>query len=154
MSRLGPATSKVPSSMLRLTMWKRSLRSSTAAASSLLKSERTREAVSCPTATAKPHRITKVRADDTTASRQRIGMRLSPEDIARSADRVQQPRLAPGLELAPQVGDEHLDGVRRGERVVAPDLFEQALAGDDDPLVAHQVLQQLELALGEVHRAL
>src|SRR5258705_7245285 len=154
MSRFGPATSKVPSSTLRLTMWKRSLRSSTAAASSLLKSERTREAVSCPTATAKPHRITNVRTDDTTASRQRIGMRLSPEDISRAADGVQQPCLAPRLQLAPQVGHEHLDGVRGGERVVAPDLLEEALAGDDDALVAHEVLEQLELALGEVHRAI
>src|SRR4051794_714070 len=128
MLRLGPATSKVPSLRLRLTILKRSLRSSTAAASSLLKSERTREAVSCPTATAKPHRITNVRADDTTASRQRIGIRLSAEDISRAADRVQQPRLAPGLQLAPQVGDEHLDGVRGGERVIAPDLLEEALA--------------------------
>ena len=63
-------------------------------------------------------------------------------------------RLAAGLELAPQVGDEDVDGVRRRERVVAPDLLEQALARDDEALVAHQVLEQLELALGQLDRAL
>ena len=67
---------------------------------------------------------------------------------------MQQARLVVGLELAAHVGDEHLDRVRRGERVIAPDLVEQALAGDHDPLVAHQVLEQLELALGELDRAL
>ena len=63
-------------------------------------------------------------------------------------------RLAAGLELAAQVGDEDLDGVRRREGVVAPDLLEEALARHDDPLVAHQVLEQLELALGELDLAL
>ena len=54
-------------------MTSRSLRSSTAAASSLLKSERIRVAVSWPMTTAKPHRITKVSPADVSARRQRIG---------------------------------------------------------------------------------
>ena len=40
------------------------------------------------------------------------------------------------------------------ERVVAPDLVEQLLSRDDQPLVAHQVLEQLELALRELDLAL
>src|SRR4051812_10764386 len=132
---------------------KRSLRSSTAAATWLLKSERTCEAVTWPITTANIARITNVSAAETTASRQRIEIwakALATEHVPRPADRVQQPRLASRLQLAAEVRDEHLDGVRRGERVVAPDLLEEALAGHDDPLVAHEVLEQLELALGQL----
>src|SRR4051812_6454723 len=98
-------------------------------------------------------RMTNVSAAETIASRQRIAMWSSTQDVPRAADRVQQSRLAAGLELAPQVRDEDLDRVRRRERVVAPDLLEEALARDDDALVAHQVLEQLELALGELDGA-
>ena len=38
--------------------------------------------------------------------------------------------------------------------VVAPDVVEQRLARDDEALVAHQVLEQLELARGELDVAL
>src|SRR3954452_14826625 len=100
--------------------------------------------------TANAARITNVSAAETIASRQRIAMWSSTQHVPRAADGVQQPRLAAGLELAPEVRDEDLDRVRRRERVVAPDLLEEALAGDDDALVAHQVLEQLELALGEL----
>src|SRR3954469_21394972 len=134
-------------------MTSRSLRSSTAAASSLLKSERIRFAVSWPMTTAKPQRITKVSTADVSASRHRTGRRSSTQHVPRAADGVQEPRLAAGLELAPEVRDEDLDGVRRREGVVAPDLLQQALAGHDDALVAHEVLEQLELALGQLDRA-
>src|SRR4051812_24071739 len=77
----------------------------------------------------------------------------STQHVPRAADGVQQSRLAARLELAPQVRDEDLDRVRRRERVVAPDLFEEALARDDDALVAHEVLEQLELALRQLDRA-
>src|SRR5205085_10123978 len=88
------------------------------------------------------------------ASRQRMGSRSSTQDVPRAADGVQEPGLAARLELAPKVGHEDLDGVRLRERVVAPDLVEQPLARDDDALVAHQVLEQLELALGQLDLAL
>src|ERR1039458_8067510 len=129
-------------------------------ATSRLKSERIRRTVSEPTATAKPHRITNVSNAETPARRRRIGSRsnvavsLCAKDVARSPDGVQQTRLAVGLELAAHVGDEHLDRVGRGEGVIAPHLVEQALARDHDPLVAHQVLEQLELALRELDGAL
>src|ERR1035438_4925901 len=124
--------------------------------------------VSEPIATANPHRITNVSSADTPARRVRMGspskladrraptppaaggspgLVLGAKDVPRSSDRVQQARLALGLELAAQVRHEHLDGVGGGERVIAPHVVEQALAGDHDPLVAHQVLEQLELAL-------
>src|SRR3954453_5069985 len=148
----GPSRSTSPP----LSTWKlkRSLRSSTAAATWLLKSARTRDAVTEPITTAKPVRMTNVSAAETMASRHRIGIDSSTEHVPRPADRVQQPRLATGLQLAAPVRDEHLDGVRRREGVVAPDLLEEALARDDDALVAHDVLEQLELALGQLDRAL
>src|SRR5215210_2751796 len=109
-----------------------------------------RRVVRTPTIVAKPHRITSVRTAEPPASRQRIGRRLYAEDVARAADRMKEPGLTTGFKLPAQVGHEHLDGVRDGERVVAPHLVEQLLARDDEPLVAHQVLEQLELALREL----
>src|SRR2546423_1778616 len=64
---------------------------------------------------------------------------------------VKAARTAAGRELGAQGRDEHLDRVGRRERVVAPRLVEQTLARDHDALVAHQVLEQLELALRELH---
>src|SRR3954453_8307893 len=110
--------------------------------------------VSVPTITAKPHRMPTVGAAEPPARRQRIGWRLYAEYVARAADRMEESRFPTGFELPSQVGDEHLDGVRDRERVVAPHLVEQLLAGDHQALVAHQVLEQLELALREVDAAL
>src|SRR4051812_31957006 len=110
--------------------------------------------VSTPTIAAKPHRITSVSAADPPASRQRIGRGLYAEDVARAADRMEESRLATGFELPSQVGHEDLDRVGDRERVIAPDLVEQLLARDHEALVAHQVLEQLELPLREVDRAL
>src|SRR3954447_14268394 len=123
---------------------------SAASAVCSLKSSRMRRWVSSPTATAKVHRIANVSPAEVMARRQRMGRRSSTQDVPRAADRVQQSRLAAGLQLAPQGGDEDLDGGRLRARVVTPHLVEQALARDDDALVAHQVLEQLELALGEL----
>src|SRR4051812_6128809 len=109
--------------------------------------------VSTPTMAAKPQRMTSVRAADPPARRQRIGRRLYAEYVARAADRMEEPRLATGFELPSQVGDEDLDRVRDREGVVTPHLVEQLLAGDHEALVAHQVLEQLELALGELDPA-
>src|SRR5829696_2036176 len=129
------------------------LRSSAAASTSRLKSSSICRVVSTPTIAAKPRRITSVSRAEPPASRQRIGSRLYAEDVARAADRMKEPRLATGFELPPEVRHEHLDGVRDGERVVAPHLVEQLLARDHQALVAHQVLEQLELPLGQLHPA-
>src|SRR5215218_1237128 len=130
------------------------LRSLAAASTSRFKSASICRVVSTPTIVAKPSRITSVSSAEPPASRQRIGSRLYAEDVACAADRMKEPGLATGFQLPPQVGHEHLDRVRDRERVVAPDLVEQLLARDHQPLVAHQVLEQLELALRELDRAL
>src|SRR5436189_1209243 len=129
-------------------------RSSAADRTWLLKSARMRRVVATPTIAAKPSRITSVRTAEPPASRQRIGRRLYAEDVACAADRMEEPRLATGFELPSQVGHEHLDRVGDREGVVPPYLVEEALARDDDALVAHQVLEQLELALGQIDGAL
>ena len=51
-----------------------------------------------------------------------------------------------GLELAPQIRDEHVDDVAVGRPVVAPDELQQAIAAQHDPGVAREHLEQLELA--------
>src|SRR3954454_12330450 len=103
------------------------------------KSECRRRTVSTPTIVANPQRITSVRTAEPPARRQRIGRRLYAEDVARAADRVEEGRLATGLELSSEIGHEDLDGVRDRERVVPPHLVEQPLPGDHQPLVAHEV---------------
>src|SRR3954471_23887601 len=124
------------------------------AATSSWKSSWIWRVVSTPTIAAKPQRMTSVSAAEPPARRQRIGRRLYAEDVARAADRMEESRLATGFELSSQIGDEHLDRVGDRERVVAPDLVEQLLARDHEALVAHQVLEQLELPLREVDRPL
>src|SRR5215212_4025213 len=97
-----------------------------------------------PTAPAKPQRITSVRRAEPPASRQRIGTCLGAENVACAADRMEEARLIAGFQLPSEVGHEDFDRVGRGKRVIAPDLFQQALARDHDALVAHEVFQQLE----------
>src|SRR3954451_23520620 len=110
--------------------------------------------VRTPTIVANPHRITSVSAAEPPARRQRIGWRLYAEYVARAADRMEESRLPTGFQLSPKVRDKDLNGVRDRERVVAPDFVEQLLARDHQALVAHQVLEQLELALRELDLAL
>src|SRR6476659_7293495 len=82
-----------------------------------------------PTTPAKITRMTRVRAADTAARRQRTGQRFGvrrprirsslfisrrPDHVPRSALGVEDPRLAARLQLATEVGDEDVDRV--GER--------------------------------------
>src|SRR5579884_659514 len=122
-------------------------RRSAAERTSLSKLPRTCLVVSTPTSAAKAARMTKVRAADPPANRQRTGIVLYAENVARAADRMEEPVLSTGLKLPSQVGHEHLDGVGHGKRVIAPHLVQQTLAGDHDQLVSHQVFQQLKLSL-------
>src|SRR5262249_18515625 len=71
-----------------------------------------------------------------------------------AADRVKEALLATLLELAAKVRDEDVHGVRLGEGVVTPDVVKQRLARHDEALVAHQVLEELELARGQLDVAL
>src|SRR3954451_2016230 len=142
--------------------WMRAARSSAARRTWLEKSPRICRVAMTPTATAKKQRMMNVRMAEPPATRQRMGSRrqcssgflIGAEDIDRAADRVQQPRLAVRLELAPEDGHEDLDGVGHREGVVPPDLVQEPLTRDDQALVAHEVLEQLELALCEIDRAL
>src|SRR6476659_2181279 len=109
---------------------------SAASATCELKSAWIRRVVRTPTITANPSMITRVRTAEPPAIRQRIGSRLYAEDVACAAERMKEPWFATGFELSAEVGDEHLDRVRDRERVEAPDLVEQPLPRDDDPLVA------------------
>src|ERR1700761_1505858 len=83
-----------------------------------------------------------------------MGTDLYAEDVTRAAYRVKEPRLSAGFKLPPEIRYEHLDRVGHGEWVIPPHLVEQALARDDDALVAHQVLEQLKLPLREVDRSI
>src|SRR5918997_1775236 len=143
--------SGVPVSSTRMRGCTERCSSSAASATWRLKSDWIWRVVRTPTMTAKPQRITSVSSAEPPARRQRIGRRLYAEDVACAADRMKEPGLATGFQLPAEVRDEHLDGVRDGERVVPPHLVEQLLARDDQPLVAHEVLEQLELPLGELH---
>src|SRR5437764_14640619 len=84
--------------------------------------------------------------------------RPHPRSIALSRGKA-VPRVADGLdrrvgaELLPQPANADLDDVRAGIEVVAPHLGEQALAADDLARVLQEVVQEAELAVGEVGRA-
>src|SRR3954470_5423028 len=97
--------------------------------------------------------MTSVSAAEPPARRQRIGWRLYAEYVARAADRVEETGLATGFKLPSEVRDKDFDRVGDRERVIAPHLVEQLLARDHEALVAHQVLEQLELPLRELDRA-
>src|ERR671937_1818232 len=69
------------------------------------------------------------------------------------------PRVADGLdrrvrpELLAEAADAHLDDVRARVEVVAPDLGEEPLAAHDLARVEREVVEEPELAVGEVGRA-
>src|SRR3954464_15878750 len=105
-----------------------------------LKSPSRRFDVSRPTTSAKITRIRNVRTADTAASRQRTGQRFGVRtsrirssrfiagrlhDIPGPTLGVEDPGPPPRLELSPHIGDEDVDGVRHGHRVITPDLLEQ-----------------------------
>src|SRR5919107_4220304 len=110
--------------------------------------------VNPPTAPAKPQRITSVSSAEPRATRQRMVICLGAEYVACAADRMEETRLIAGFQLPSEIRYENLDGVRCCKGIVAPHLFEQALARHDDAFVAHEVLEQLELTLRELDLAL
>src|ERR1700736_370578 len=93
---------------------------------------RTCRAVSTPTSAANAARITNVSAADPPASRQRMGSDLYAENVARAADRMEEPRFTTGFKLPSQVGYKHLDGVGHREWVVAPYFVKQPLSRNHD----------------------
>ena len=85
------------------------------------------------------------------AARGRVGD-LLVELVADVADGADQ-RLVLGAELGPQPAHVDVDRAGAAEVVVAPDLLQQLRAGEDPARVLGQVLEQLELLVGEVERA-
>src|SRR5919197_1716532 len=73
-----------------------------------------------------------------------LGLRKAVPRVADGLDR----RLRP--ELLAQPPDADLDDVRARIEVVAPHLGEQALAADDLARVEREVVEETELAVGEV----
>ena len=67
-------------------------------------------------------------------------------DVAHGADH----RLVLGPELGPQPPDMDVDGAGAAVVVIAPDVAEQLLAAEHPPRMLRQVLQQLELGVGQV----
>ena len=57
-----------------------------------------------------------------------------------------------GAELRAQTADVHVDGAGAAEEVVAPDLLQQLGAGEDPARVLGEVLEQLELLVGELEQ--
>src|SRR5947208_4502998 len=67
------------------------------------------------------------------------------------------PHVTDGLdrsrpELLPQPADADIDDVRARVEVIAPDIGEQLLAADDLAAMAYEVVEQPELAVGQVGR--
>src|SRR5208282_401172 len=58
----------------------------------------------------------------------------------------------PGLDLLPQADNVCIHGARGREAPVAPDFLEQAITAQGLPRMTEEVLQQLELLRGEIHR--
>src|SRR5918996_1151958 len=88
------------------------------------------------------------------ARRLRTGVRLSrPQDETHAPHRVQDTRLAVGLELASQVPDEDVGDVGLGVEVVAPHLFVEPLAGDHLAGTAHEDAEELQLPPRELQVA-
>src|SRR5579875_275148 len=67
---------------------------------------------------------------------------------------VDESGLAIRLQLAAQVGDVDLQGVRARAEVIAPDLLEDLRAGEDHSRMAEEELKQPELGTGELHLTL
>jgi hypothetical protein len=61
-------------------------------------------------------------------------------------------RLAPAVDLAPEVGDVELDHVGVAPEVVGPDPIQDLRLGQRPPRIAHQEPQQLELGDGQIDR--
>ncbi len=79
------------------------------------------------------------------------GQRRGHELVADVADGADQ-RLVLDAELGAQPADVDVDGAGAAEVVVAPDLLQQLVPGEDPARVLGEELEQLELLVGEVER--
>ena len=74
------------------------------------------------------------------------------EDVADAANRMKQLGLEVAIDLLAQARHEHVDDVGAGVEVVAPDVRQDHRLGQHAPWIAHQVLEQRELARAQVDR--
>src|SRR5438105_3144779 len=77
---------------------------------------------------------------------------LLPQDVPHAPHRVQEPWLAAGLGLAPQVTHVHTEGIGGGTEVIAPHVLEDLRAGQDLAGVAEEELEEEELRFGQLDR--
>src|SRR6185295_7405121 len=75
-----------------------------------------------------------------------------PEDITHAANRLQQLFLERPIDLVAQAADEHVNNIGLRIEVVLPDVRENHRFGDDLPGIAHQKLEQRELAWTKIDR--
>src|SRR5437879_421243 len=73
-----------------------------------------------------------------------LGRKAIP-DVTDGLDRTR-------TELLPQPADADVDDVRTGVEVITPDVGEQLLAADDLAAMADEMVEQPELAVGQVGR--
>src|SRR5208282_6386607 len=69
---------------------------------------------------------------------------------AGGADVDDQPQLAAGVDLAPEIADVDVDDVGLRQELVVPDVLEQHRPRDDLVGPAHEVFEQLELARQQI----
>src|SRR4051794_24465474 len=104
------------------------------------------DATAIATATAAAARIV-------SRARKLTGGRSLPQRVPDAAHGLDQPRLAAGLGLAPQVADVDLERVRRRPEVEAPHAFEDQRPRQHLPRVEQEELEQQELRPGELDLA-
>src|SRR5712692_5850274 len=77
---------------------------------------------------------------------------LSTKDVSNAADSVQEFLLERPIDLLAQAADEHVDHVGLRVEAVVPDVRQDHRLRDDVAGIAHQVLEQRELARAEIDR--
>src|SRR5215471_4073406 len=75
------------------------------------------------------------------------------QDVAGSADRVEELLLLRPVDLAAQIADVHVDDVALGVEVEPPHVLDQHRPREDAAGVAHEVLEQRPLARGQLDPA-
>src|SRR5207237_10210207 len=65
---------------------------------------------------------------------------------------MDEPRCSVGLELATQVADVNLEGVRRGRKVVAPDFLKDLATFEHLPRMTHQQFKEMKFSTGQRNR--
>src|SRR5262249_46773629 len=95
---------------------------------------------------------TSTTASPKSVMRARMDTGLLAQGVPDAPYRVQQPRLAAGLQLRAQVPDVHVDHVAQRRAAAAPHRVQQLLPAEYLPGMAEEVVQQRELLRGQLDR--